>query len=482
MKRELASLAGAGFDRDGKLELASPDPRLAKPYEESNIAFRYYPANELPEDAELEADLAAMLRSYDEYLASRNAWLFQANPRYYDISRAVRELDEMNWTVAQYQNQIAAGDRVYIWQSGSDGGVIAMGRILTDPEEMPDQEGETYIVDPKKFEGDQLRVRLSIDQVLASPLSPAGLKEHPVLNGLPIFSFANATNFELTPEQDKALLAMIAGGAQPKMTLEDRIQQWREEIGYPTDRDVERREQREMLEEALSKAHLDAVIDDPEKFDLLKFGQLAHNAYGGPGPQSIVHKHLNTGPEVKQRLAYALRHLIYDEDESDESRLNDVLLKDDWRVPGLGESLATKSLAVMYPDRWLPLFQTEGSMGKRTLMKSPELSIVEPEDVDGMTVGEKIAWSNDAIRAVLDPYFPDDPWGEGQFLYWLRDLHAEEKAEKLAAGPARGRALRLAGVARRGGRAAGGEAASDLPRPPWYRENLCRPATCPSFR
>ena len=39
----------------------------------------------------------------------------------------------MNWTVAQSKNQIKAGDHVYVWQSGPEGGVIADGTILTDP-------------------------------------------------------------------------------------------------------------------------------------------------------------------------------------------------------------------------------------------------------------------------------------------------------------------------------------------------------------
>ena len=65
--------------------------------------------------------------------AQDHAFIFQSNPKYYDIAAAVRSLSEMNWTVAQSKNQIHAGDRVYIWQSGAGGGVIAVSSILTDP-------------------------------------------------------------------------------------------------------------------------------------------------------------------------------------------------------------------------------------------------------------------------------------------------------------------------------------------------------------
>jgi MoxR-like ATPase len=369
-----------------------------------------------------------------ETLRASRAWMFQANPRYWDIAAAVQELSEMNWTVAQHENLIKTGDRVYIWRSGSDGGVVAAGTILTDPAVLPNQEGEEFIRDPDKFAGEQLRVRLDIGKVLSPPLLRSTLLGHPVLKDLRVLHFANATNFKVTLAQDQALQNMI--GAET-MTLAERIEQWRDETGYPSDKDTERIAQRETLAEALSGETLDAVIADPEQFELLQFGMFAHNAYGGPGPQSIVHKHLNTGPEAKRRLAHAMRHLIYDTDEPDMVRLDDVLLSDEWRAPGFGESLATKALAVVYPDKWLPLFQTEGVMGKRILMRSPELGIAEVPDLDEMTLGEKIKWCNDALRSVLDPYLEDDPWGQMQFLYWLRDQQPKPEAEsslaKLAA-------------------------------------------------
>jgi hypothetical protein len=59
----------------------------------------------------------------------RPAWLFQANPAYYDIRGAVDQLSEMNWTVAQSKNEIRAGHPVYLWESGPGDGVLARLRI-----------------------------------------------------------------------------------------------------------------------------------------------------------------------------------------------------------------------------------------------------------------------------------------------------------------------------------------------------------------
>lgn len=137
--------------------------------------------------------------------APGRSWLFNSNPKYYDIKAAVHALRQMNWTVAQSQRQIHAGDVVYFWASGSDGGLIGRGTILTDPQMMPAQEGPEFIRDAEKFAGEQLRVRVSIEQVLDEPIGREVLGDHPVLRELTVLKFANATNFRVTPEQNEAL-------------------------------------------------------------------------------------------------------------------------------------------------------------------------------------------------------------------------------------------------------------------------------------
>jgi 5-methylcytosine-specific restriction enzyme B len=215
-----------------------------------------------------------------------------------------------------------------------------------------------------------------------------------------------------------ALRNMIEGDATP--TLAERIEQWKSESGYPTEKDQERPSQRRSLAEALTEENLDRVIEDPDQFSILNFGRFAANAYGSPGQMSVVNKNLNSGSEAKQRVAQTLRHVLYGDGDVVE-RLDDVLLKEAWRAPGFGEHLATKSLAVVYPDEWLPLFGSTGAKGKGRLMESPELGVTLPSDVEDMSVGERIKWSNDVLRQIMEPHLPGDPWGQMRFLYWLRD-------------------------------------------------------------
>ena len=90
-------------------------------------------------------------------------------------------------------------------------------------------------------------MRISIEHVLDQPLSRTTLKEHPLLKGLSILHFANATNYNIKPEEDAALQLLISGGAIMPASIEDRIEQWHSQTGYPTEKDVERRAQREAL-------------------------------------------------------------------------------------------------------------------------------------------------------------------------------------------------------------------------------------------
>jgi hypothetical protein len=359
-----------------------------------------------------------------------NTWLFQSNPRYYDIAAAVRSLTEMNWTIAQGKNQVSRGNRLYIWQSGSDGGVIAEGHILTDPEMQPDQEGTDFIRDPSKFNGEALRVRLSIDHVLDEPILRTDLLEHPVLKDLGVIRFANATNYKLKPEEDAALQELIDASAKP--LLERRVEEWRSQTGYPNERnkDLENRSRREGLAAALSRENLDVVVQNPSDFEKLDFGQLAHKVYGDAGNQSSINSYLkNGGADERSRLARAIRQLLYG-DGDEVTRLNNVLENPDWKVPGFSEVLATKVLSVVFPESWIPMFRMDGDMGKLRVARSPELGITIPTDFPQKPYGEQIRWTNDVLRDRVEPLIPDDPWGQMVFLYWLRDRNDRRTANR----------------------------------------------------
>lgn len=162
----------------------------------------------------LDAVLAAASRAEVAAQASPPAeakiWLFQANPEVFDIDRAISEEPEMTWVVRQYRKDVRAGDRVYIWRSGPEAGVIATATVLTDPEELPGEGGSPYLLKPESLTKPEPRVKLRIDGVLPTPIKRVDLLEHPVLKDLEVIAFANATNFAVTAEQDGELRELIA--------------------------------------------------------------------------------------------------------------------------------------------------------------------------------------------------------------------------------------------------------------------------------
>jgi DNA-binding MarR family transcriptional regulator/predicted RNA-binding protein with PUA-like domain len=143
-------------------------------------------------------------------------WIFQANPKYYDIDSALKQLAEQTWLVPQSHKQIQVGDTAYIWRSGQNGGIIAVASVLTKPAEMLPAEGEQqFNLDAEKFAGKKMRVRLHIDRVLVTPISREQLKSHAVLSSLTVLSFANATNFGVQQNQAEALEELIARDESP---------------------------------------------------------------------------------------------------------------------------------------------------------------------------------------------------------------------------------------------------------------------------
>jgi len=141
------------------------------------------------------------------------SWIFQSSPDLYDLPAAIRELKEFTWLVTRYASEIHAGDRVYLWASGSDAAILAVGRVVTDPADIEDSpEEKRFQRQADKFDGPRRRVRVRVERVLDQPLLRTQLKSHLILKDLEILAFAQGSNFRVTPEQDLALQTLIGPG------------------------------------------------------------------------------------------------------------------------------------------------------------------------------------------------------------------------------------------------------------------------------
>jgi hypothetical protein len=69
--------------------------------------------------------------------SAASEWIFQANPKKYDIRTMLTRVDEHDrrvaWRTTRYRNEIRPGDRVYLWEAGPVSGVVAVGTVVTQP-------------------------------------------------------------------------------------------------------------------------------------------------------------------------------------------------------------------------------------------------------------------------------------------------------------------------------------------------------------
>lgn len=139
-------------------------------------------------------------------------WIFQGNPKYYDVIQAVTDLNLITWNTKQYQNQIKMGDRAYIWMSGSEGGVVASGIIRCDPEIRENDNSDPYAISEKFSTGKSLVVDIEIThKIMDAIISRADFLSDERLKKVSIITFANATNYKLTAEQADVLDSIIDG-------------------------------------------------------------------------------------------------------------------------------------------------------------------------------------------------------------------------------------------------------------------------------
>ena len=202
--------------------------------------------------------------------------------------------------------------------------------------------------------------------------------------------------------------------------LADYVDHFYTELDYPTEKDKEHITVREEFAGYLSE---DAILD-PNWSNF----QRIFNAgfYGGTGPQSRLNAFISGADEERlEKLRRAVEHLAHS-DEPPDRRLDDIL-EGEYRVPGLGESVATKILAVSYPQRFLPIFVTGGEKGKIALMRHEALELKLPER---LSKGEMAVKTNDLLRERLEPYFGEDTFAMKQFLYWLSALEEHKSKEE----------------------------------------------------
>jgi hypothetical protein len=157
-----------------------------------------------------------------------SSWIFQANPKYYDLVGAANELERISWKISRYKEYIHVGDIVYLWEAGNKAGIVAVGKIdsihaaITTPnEEMKFVRGaENRDEDLIPFFG----ALVSIEHGLLDRIEKQELFNDPVLRSMQILRQPQGTNFKVTPEEAQALNDLILiDGAGNKIDTSDQF-------------------------------------------------------------------------------------------------------------------------------------------------------------------------------------------------------------------------------------------------------------------
>eukprot|EP01119_Soliformovum_irregulare_P013651 TRINITY_DN365_c2_g1_i5.p1 TRINITY_DN365_c2_g1~~TRINITY_DN365_c2_g1_i5.p1 ORF type:complete len:802 (-),score=223.32 TRINITY_DN365_c2_g1_i5:464-2869(-) len=124
------------------------------------------------------------------------SWIFQVESRELDLENALKELDEITWTVKQHAGKIQVGDRVFLGTSGKQGAIHAMATVTSLPQVMP------HLKSMRKFlkiseTTFNLKCKLKVECVLPSRIERIQLVAHPSLSKLTILKQSTGINFQL---------------------------------------------------------------------------------------------------------------------------------------------------------------------------------------------------------------------------------------------------------------------------------------------
>jgi 5-methylcytosine-specific restriction protein B len=108
------------------------------------------------------------------------------------------------------------GERVYLWESGLDGGIVGIAELVGLPAIGPAlKEERPFAKDSEKFQGEYLRATLNVLRAVDPPVTRSELLSHPELTDLSIFRQPRGTNFKVTEEEAKVLETILSGVDTP---------------------------------------------------------------------------------------------------------------------------------------------------------------------------------------------------------------------------------------------------------------------------
>ncbi len=156
----------------------------------------------------------ALYAEFLKELGEPSAWVFQGNPKYYDVIGAVENNDIISWNTNQYARQMKKGDKVYIWISGVDSGIVAAGVLNSFPEMRILDTNDPYSREEFLKGEESLAVYIRIERKFTAPekrVLRSVLLADERTKQMEILTFPGATNYRVTKTQDEVIESIING-------------------------------------------------------------------------------------------------------------------------------------------------------------------------------------------------------------------------------------------------------------------------------
>lgn len=216
--------------------------------------------------------------------------------------------------------------------------------------------------------------------------------------------------WEAETSQDEAPTRAKQSTVSGDGSLRSLAEQFRASLDPSDDSDVKAKRAQVEWERILSPGNLAAVpVSELRRI-------YSGSTYGNPGPQSILNSTLaDEDPTVVDRFRVAIEFLLWDESVPVAERIDRVMDESQLGLRGFKEGAIMKFLAVARPKEFLAVYPFTGGMGKAAMLQALGLDVPPLK----ASVGTRQVASNNALRAMVAPLFPDDGWVQSRFLYWL---------------------------------------------------------------
>jgi MoxR-like ATPase len=145
-----------------------------------------------------------------EEITQPACWIFPCSPKVYDIIPAVQELTSIPWKIDSKDSPLKKNDKIYLWIPGVDGGIVAAGTAMSNPEEKDPLKNDPYVIEGNLIFNSFTGIDIRLDRRFTNPLVEKNLfLADENTRNMDFLVFPGASHYLVSPEQEVAMERII---------------------------------------------------------------------------------------------------------------------------------------------------------------------------------------------------------------------------------------------------------------------------------